>query len=336
MPTLATAGSAPSRRTAATTPRRPPRPARAAARALRMLTLAIAGAALGLGARAAATQAPLALLPGIAFAWTDPVGEATLGFALRSAPASDDPLVRVESGARALEVTGFHLSEGGRRLEVLVRATAFGVIELPSLRLTSRYGATQRLDAGAAEVLALPRSGGPLVLERWLADDAVGLYAAFALRNAGALPLAVRTLRYAPEPMSRGLVLTGQGSPDAFDGWAAAVLDAMTPAFAAFLEGHGRSSGPAARAIVPASLAFPLSGALQGSRWSAPANLAVRLGPGSSLFVALTPAAFRHYVGDLSITASPVVGYVEGEDGACCRLQGVPATIHHSPAAIAP
>ena len=273
----------------------------------------------------------LALAPGIAFTWTAPSAEGLLGFRFQHGPSSAEPITGVAVTARHLAVTGYRLGPDDDRLDVRVRADAAGVIEVPSVVVRTRYAPPQRLRAGAAEVVALARAGGPLRLTGWTSDDELGLYAAFALVNDAAVPVTVHRLRYAPEPLDRGLVLVAAGPPDAYPAWKAGVLRRMAPAFAAYLEGHGRSPARSARPVPPPSLAFPLRGDLAGASWHAPDALAVVLEPGEALFVALTPAAFKSYVHDLSIHASPVVSYALGTGTGCCELEGVPATVQHVP-----
>ena len=142
--------------------------------------------------------------------------------------------------------------------------------------IRTRYAPPQRLRTGAAEVIALTRADGPLRLMSWTSDDELGLYAVFALVNDAAVPVTVRSLRYAPEPLDRGLALVGTGPPASFPAWKTAVLRRMAPAFAAYLEGHGRTSAMSARPVPPPSLAFPLRGDLAGASWNAPDALAVR------------------------------------------------------------
>ena len=291
----------------------------------------LATLALAAGTMTALAAPGLTLAPGIAFAWTAPGAEGLLTFRFESGPSADEPITGVTLTVRHLTVTGYHLGPDDDRLSLRVRADASGIIEVPSLLVHTRFAPPQRLRAGAAEVVALAQDGGPLRLVRWTSDDELGLYAAFALVNDAALPVTVRRLRYAPEPLDRGLVLVATGPPTAFAAWEEDVLRSMAPAFAAYLEGHGRSPTVAARPIPPPSLAFPLRGGLAGASWRAPDALSVRLEPGAALFLALTPAAFESYVHDLTLVASPVVGFTMGADEACCELQGVPAAIQHPP-----
>jgi hypothetical protein len=273
----------------------------------------------------------LALAPGIAFTWTAPAAEGLLAFRFVRGPSRREPITGVAVTVPHLAVTGYRLGPDDDRLSVRVRADAAGVIEVPSVVVRTRFAPPQRLRAGAAEVVALPRAGGPLRLAGWTSDDELGLYAAFALVNDASVPVTVHRLRYAPEPLDRGLVLVAAGPPGAFPSWQAGVLRRMAPAFAAYLEGHGRSPAGSARPVPPPSLAFPLRGDLAGASWHAPDALAVVLEPGEAVFVALTPAAFKSYVHDLSIHASPVVSYTRGTGAACCELEGVPGTVLHAP-----
>ena len=301
----------------------PPRPRRP-----RPHRLAALAAALAL--HAAALAAPgdgVSVTPGIAFAWTDPGSAGLLVFQLEPRPAGSDPITDIRSTSRHLAVTGFEIAPDDRQLTLTVRADAAGVIAVPALTVRTGYAPARRVRVGAAEVVALPEVGGALSLRRWSADTELGLYAAFALENSGPTPLVVRTLRYAPEPIGRGLLLVDHGPIDAFGTWRDAVLGRMTPAFAAFLEGHGRSRYAPDAALRPTSLAFPLAGELVGARWRAPTAIDVRLEPGEALYAAVTPAAFAAYVADLGIVAYPVVGYDANDGLGCCRLQGVPAPI---------
>jgi len=283
------------------------------------------------GASTARAGPGLTLAPGIAFAWTAPAAEGLLAFRFERGPSPREPLTGVEVTARHLTVAGYRLGPDDDRLSLRVRADTAGVIEVPSVVIRTRFAPPQRLRTGAAEVVALARNGGPLRLAGWTSDDELGLYAAFALVNDAAVPVTVRRLRYAPEPLDRGLLLVATGPPGTFPAWTATVLRRMAPAFAAYLEGHGRSPAVSARPVPPPSLAFPLHGGLAGAKWIAPDALAVVLEPGAALFVALTPAAFKSYVHDLAIHASPVVAFTLGAGGACCELQGVPAAIQHAP-----
>lgn len=296
------------------------------------LHTAVLALLVAVGPHVARAGPGLALAPGIAFTWTAPAAEGLLSFRFRRGPSSREPITGVTIPARHLAVTGYRLGPDDDRLDVRVRADAAGVIEVPSVVVRTRYAPPQRLQVGAAEVVALARADGPLRLAAWTSDDELGLYAAFALVNDAAVPVTVRRLRYAPEPLDRGLVLVATGPPDAFAAWEASVLRRMAPAFAAYLEGHGRSPATAARPVPPPpSLAFPLRGDLASASWHAPDALAVVLEPGEALFLALTPAAFKSYVHDLPIHASPVVGYALGTGAGCCELQGVPATVQHLP-----
>ncbi len=299
--------------------------------AVRLTAFALTAFALTAGPTTALAAPGLTLAPGIAFAWTAPGTEGLLTFRFERGPSPNEPITGVALTARHLTVTGYRLGPDDDRLSLRVRADAPGIIEVPSLLVHTRFAPPQRLRAGAAEVVALTQQGGPLRLVRWTSDDELGLYAAFALVNDSALPVTVRRLRYAPEPLDRGLALVATGPPTAFTAWEEDVLARMAPAFAAFLEGHGRSPTVAARPIPPPSLAFPLRGGLADASWRAPDALSERLEPGAALFVALTPAAFRSYVHDLTIVASPVVGFTMGANAACCELQGVPAAIQHPP-----
>ncbi|MEJ2289555.1 MAG: hypothetical protein P8Y02_13115 [Deinococcales bacterium] len=277
----------------------------------------------------AAASAPFELAPGIAFAWTDPATDGLLAFGLRRGPTPRAPVTGVAVAARHLAVSGYRFGPEGERLTLRVRADSAGAVEVPALLVRTRYAPEQRLRTGAAEVLALPRAGGPLQLSAAAGDDALGLYAAFALVNDGAHTLTVRSVRYAPEPLGRGLVLVAAGPPGGFGAWKDAVLDQMTPAFAAFLERHGRSAGVAPRPVRPTALAFPLRGTLAASAWRAPDALQVRLQPGAALYLAITPAAFQTYVHDLTIVSYPVVGFQAAGASDCCELQGVPVAIVH-------
>ena len=298
----------------------------ATAVATALATLAVASAP-----STARAEAGLTLAPGIAFAWTAPTAEGLLAFRFERGPSPREPITGVDVTARHLTVTGYRLAPDDDRLNLRVRADATGVIEVRSVVIRTRYAPPQRLRTGAAEVVALARADGPLRLVHWTSDDELGLYAIFALVNDTAVPVTVRRLRYAPEPLDRGLVLAGTGPPASFPAWKAAVLRRMAPAFAAYLEGHGRSSASSARPVPPPSLVFPLRGDLAGASWSAPDALEVEVEPGAALFVAITPAAFKSYVHDLAIHASPVVGFTLGADAACCEMQGVPAAIQHPP-----
>jgi hypothetical protein len=298
-----------------------------AARVTRVTTVLLAAAFIASGTCAVAASAPFELAPGIAFAWTDPATEGLLAFGLERGPSRRVPVTGVGVAARHLTVTGYRFGAADGRLTLRVRADAAGTVEVPALLVQTRYAPQQRVRTGAAEVLALPRSGGPLRLAAASSDDALGLYGALALVNDGADAITVRSIRYAPEPLGRGLVLVAAGSPAGFGAWRDAVLDRMAPAFAAFLEGHGRSAGVAARPVRPVSLAFPLHGALAASAWRAPDALRVRLEPGRALYLAITPAAFQTYVHDLTIVSYPVVGFAAASG--CCTLQGVPAALVH-------
>ena len=299
-------------------------------RALRapVTAVLVAVAALAPATRVAAAGAPFQLAPGIAFAWTDPGTEGLLAFGVARGPSPRAPVTGVGVAARHLTVTGYRFAAQGGRLTVRVRADTAGVVAVPALLVRTRYAPRQRVRTPATEVLALPRSAGPLRLSAASSDDALGLYGAFALVNDGARAVTVRSVRYAPEPLERGLVLASTGPPDGFGAWKDAVLDRMAPAFAAFLERHGASAGYASRRIRPASLAFPLGGPLATSTWRAPDALRVHLEPGDALYLAITPAAFQTYVHDLTIVSYPVIGFVAGA-GACCALQGVPVALDH-------
>lgn len=300
--------------------------------ALRRAVLGVAAPLLVLQAAALAASTELRVAPGIAFAWTDPITEGLLVFQLASLPATTDPITEVATPGARLTVAGYRLAPEDGSLTLSVRASQAGVVDVPALLVATRYGPRRRVRVGAAEVVALPEVGGALVLRRWSADNELGLYAAFALENAGPVPVTVRTLRYAPEPLGRGLLLVDHGPPQRFETWRDAVLTRMAPAFAAYLLRRGRSPTVPDRALEPTSLAFPLAGALAGAHWRAPSAVDVRLEPGEAIFAAVTPAAFSTYVDDLVIVAYPVVGYAtvaaDGTDDAgCCRLQGVAAPI---------
>ncbi|MEJ2668649.1 MAG: hypothetical protein P8Z81_16410 [Deinococcales bacterium] len=290
-------------------------------------------AALALGTRAGAgapADTELSLLPGIAFAWTGPGAEALLAFQLGHGPADTGRVTNVRLPAKALSVSGFHFEPAGERLLLRVRAARSGTTVIHKLVLELQDGTARSLGTGAAEVVALPAVAGPLALRAWASDDDAGLYAAFALVNVSPVPVTARTLRYAPTRIGRGLVLTGSGPPDAFSRWKDAVLKRMAPAFGTYLQAggadpHAPSRRAPSRRASPVALAFPLTGALSGARWQAGDALDRTIAPGEALYLAITPAAFTTYVGDLAITAYPVLGYAVAGD--CCRLQGVPAPI---------
>ncbi len=308
--------------------RRCRRPPRAAGRRPQMAAGLLIAAALALGTRAAAgapADTELSLLPGIAFGWTGPGAEALLAFQLGPGPADTGRVTNVRLPAKALSVSGFHFEPAGERLLLRVRAARSGTTVIHKLVLELQDGTARSLGTGAAEVVALPAVTGPLALRAWASDDDSGLYAAFALVNVSPAPVTARTLRYAPAGLGRGLVLTASGPPVAFSRWKDAVLRRMAPAFGAYLQAGGADPHAPSRRANPVALAFPLTGALSGARWQAGDALDRTIAPGEALYLAITPAAFTTYVGDLAITAYPVLGYAVGGD--CCRLQGVPAPI---------
>jgi len=279
------------------------------------------------GAAPRPADAPLALVPGIAFGWTDAGTEALLSFQLQPGPVDLQSVTNVRLPAKHVALAGYRFEPAAGRLLLRVRADRAGDVPLRKLELELRYAPAQTLRLRAAEVIALPGGGGPLRLAGWASDDAVGLYAAFALRNAGPVPVTVHALRYAPPRLGNGLVLEETGPPSAFQAWKDRVLERMEPAFGAYLMAGGHDPLSPSRALAPGTLAFPLGGALAGAHWRASGALDVTVAPGEALFLAVTPAAFSTYVDDLAITAYPVIAY-HAADG-CCRLQGVAAPIVH-------
>lgn len=299
----------------------------ATGRRLATLLLALLTGASLASAPPPGPDAPLALAPGIAFGWTAPGTEALLAFAIRPGPEPLDQVVDVRVPAGHLTVTRYHIDPAAARLELSVRADEAGAMPVRKLLVGLRYAPGYTVRPRAAEVVALASGSGPLRLRRWASDDAAGLYGAFALVNDGATPVTVRALRYAPGRLGRGLVLVDQGPPADFGAWKDRVLERMVPAFGAYLNAGGHDPVAPSRKPAPASLAFPLTGALAGAHWRAASAVDTTVAPGAALYLAITPAAFASYVGDLAIDAYPVLEY--GLAGRCCRSQGVDAPIHH-------
>lgn len=310
--------------------RRAPRSARPAAalrRWLGALLLALAGVQAGRAVAPPDSEAPLAVLPGIAFGWTAPDSEALLAFQIRPGPVPLDQVVDVRVPRGHLAVTGFHLDPSTASLVVRLRADRPGTVRVSKLLVGLRYAPAYTVRLRAAAVVALESGSGPLRLRRWANDDAAGLYAAFSLVNDGPVPVTLRALRYAPGRLGRGLVLEADGPPAAFDAWKDAVLERTAAAYGRYLEAGGHDPVAPSRPLAPASLAFPLTGVLAASRWRAAGALDATVAPGDAVYLAITPAAFDRYVDDLAIEAYPVVDYAP--DARCCRSQGVPAPIHH-------
>jgi len=281
------------------------------------------GAALAAGPPTA--EAPVALVPGIAFGWTDPGTLALLGFQVRPGPTGFDRVTGLRLPAKRLTLAAYRYAPHSGKLVLQVRADRPGEVPVRRLEIDLRYAPAQTLRVRAAEVVALESGAGPLALRRWASDDAAGLYAAFALVNERPSPVTVRSLRYAPQRLGRGLVLTQTGPLGGFEAWKDRVLERSGTAFDAYLQAGGHDPRAPYRTPPPASLAFPLAGALAGARWQASDALHVSVAPGEALFLAVTPAAFSAYVDDLAIDAYPVLGYEAA--GGCCRLQGVAAPV---------
>jgi len=314
-----------------TIPRRraphPALPAPAVLRWLGALLLALAGAHAGRAGAPPGSEAPLAVLPGIVFGWTAPGSEALLAFQIRPGPFPLDRVVDVRVPRGHLIVTGFHLDPSAASLIVRLRADRPGTVRVSKLLVGLRYAPAYAVRLRAAAVVALATGGGPLRLRRWANDDAAGLYAAFSLVNDGPVPVTLHALRYAPGRLGRGLVLEAGGPPAAFGAWKDEVLERTAAAFGPYLGAGGHDPVAPTRPLAPASLAFPLTGALATSRWRAASALDATVAPGDAVYLAITPAAFGSYVGDLAIEAYPVVDYAL--EAHCCRSQGLPAPIHH-------
>jgi len=272
---------------------------------------------------------PLALAPGVAFAWTDPATDAVLVYRIADRPRRAPEVHAIRLERPHLRVTRFEFRWDAAQLIVRVRADTPGVYDIPRLWLETRDGPVLAVEAGASRVLALRQPTGAFHVRRATTAHGTGLYLAAAVENLTARPLRVRALRYAPYPLGDGMVLTAHGPVDAFASWQERVMRRTIDAYDVYLREEPARLARGATATDPATLAFDVDGLGHGSRWRPSGELSMVIAPGEALYYAITPAAFDAYVDDLSLVAYPVLSYEQS--GVCCHLAGDGSVLQHLP-----